>query len=200
MDFFGRHYQGIMNAREVDTGTGIDLYRILSRVINAERIIISTLDSVSHRLESVSHRLDGLDTTIDDFRSRLESIESSVARAAPPTLQSTSRGVIADTEDYENRFDAIVDRIIAEELARDEPRSYFADVLINSSLRFVDHATVAEPDDSVCSICLCSLSGMVRTMRTCNHRFHSSCIEQWAARHSTCPLCRCSFEREGLPG
>ena len=51
-----------------------------------------------------------------------------------------------------------------------------------------------EVEEEQCSICLESMSnvqpGEVTTMRCCRNRFHVACIEKWAVRNSTCPICR----------
>lgn len=42
-----------------------------------------------------------------------------------------------------------------------------------------------------CSICLESIDQESMVIQlSCNHTFHASCITQWLADHSTCPLCR----------
>ena len=42
-----------------------------------------------------------------------------------------------------------------------------------------------------CAICLCGIVPLERaTSLTCSHAYHSLCIEAWAARAATCPVCR----------
>ena len=44
---------------------------------------------------------------------------------------------------------------------------------------------------STCQICLCAYEDgeLVRRL-PCLHTFHQLCIDGWAERHSTCPICR----------
>ena len=34
---------------------------------------------------------------------------------------------------------------------------------------------------------------MLRRLPACKHEFHESCIDEWLASHTTCPMCRCSL-------
>lgn len=48
-----------------------------------------------------------------------------------------------------------------------------------------------EGEDVQCSICLNSItSGQDVTSLTCEHTFHSQCIQRWFRRNATCPVCR----------
>ena len=51
------------------------------------------------------------------------------------------------------------------------------------------------PSCESCSICmevLCHTSQQPVTLTTCNHEFHTTCLEQWTNNFSntSCPLCR----------
>jgi len=41
-----------------------------------------------------------------------------------------------------------------------------------------------------CSICLEDYNEDIKTLDTCNHMYHTDCINQWLNNHITCPLCR----------
>lgn len=43
-----------------------------------------------------------------------------------------------------------------------------------------------------CAICIMEIDDgdAVRTLRTCNHTFHRSCIDLWLLRRADCPLCK----------
>jgi len=42
----------------------------------------------------------------------------------------------------------------------------------------------------VCVCCFESLSALLVAKLPCGHRFHEACMETWAERSATCPLCR----------
>ncbi|KAJ7542786.1 hypothetical protein O6H91_09G012100 [Diphasiastrum complanatum] len=46
-----------------------------------------------------------------------------------------------------------------------------------------------------CAVCLCEFEEKEtgRLLPTCNHLFHTECIDMWFRSHSTCPLCRVSI-------
>jgi hypothetical protein len=60
-----------------------------------------------------------------------------------------------------------------------------------------------EFEEEECSICLQSMSNArpheVTTMRCCPNRFHVACIEKWAVRGSTCPICRHDIREHRKP-
>lgn len=42
-----------------------------------------------------------------------------------------------------------------------------------------------------CVICFAGYEdGEDTTILTCNHQFHTSCIQQWIEQNATCPMCR----------
>ncbi|XP_057779285.1 RING-H2 finger protein ATL40-like [Salvia miltiorrhiza] len=47
-------------------------------------------------------------------------------------------------------------------------------------------------DQGECAVCLGELEDedAVRLLPNCSHAFHVSCIDQWFAAHTSCPLCR----------
>lgn len=48
-------------------------------------------------------------------------------------------------------------------------------------------------EEDPCGICLFEKDHEGKTEKvvtSCNHRFHASCIDQWLAEHSSCPICR----------
>merc|ERR1712118_298931 len=58
-------------------------------------------------------------------------------------------------------------------------------------------------EDVDCSICLSSAScRTIIRLLPCKHAFHWSCFYQWWSKDKgfkwTCPLCRTSFQREGV--
>jgi len=46
-----------------------------------------------------------------------------------------------------------------------------------------------------CSICLKAIRRTKDTL-DCNHSFHRRCIDYWAERSNTCPMCRAPFAPE----
>lgn len=165
----------------------VELYQILERVINAERVIIDNLNSVSTRLIRVQNAM-------DDFRDRLQSLESDM-----DSIISGQHHVTAPSAPPNA---IVVERLLAEDVDADTPiyHSYLGDVFTNSSLHFVgshDATMASATANATCSICLSTLNdSMVRSMHFCRHQFHAHCIEEWALQHNTCPLCRCSFSTE----
>ena len=65
--------------------------------------------------------------------------------------------------------------------------------------------TCAEPSfwnghDGQCAICLSAFmdSDPAVEVATCQHRFHSRCIQQWLSRKQTCPVCRGTAKPEEI--
>ncbi|KAI3449269.1 hypothetical protein Pfo_005934 [Paulownia fortunei] len=55
-------------------------------------------------------------------------------------------------------------------------------------------------NSNTCSICLenyCQKE-TIRLISKCGHYFHASCIQQWLAKNSTCPVCRTSLSDVAL--
>ncbi|RZC84808.1 hypothetical protein C5167_047590 [Papaver somniferum] len=48
------------------------------------------------------------------------------------------------------------------------------------------------PNDTTCAICIADFEAKdaLKSMPTCNHCFHASCLEQWLRVNATCPVCR----------
>jgi hypothetical protein len=44
-----------------------------------------------------------------------------------------------------------------------------------------------------CAICLSDENLLKGYMTSCNHQFHAECLQQWIAKHNTCPMCRSSI-------
>jgi len=56
--------------------------------------------------------------------------------------------------------------------------------------------TSYDGDDVQCSICLNNItSGQDTTSLSCDHKFHSHCIQRWFIRNGTCPVCRAEQPR-----
>lgn len=53
---------------------------------------------------------------------------------------------------------------------------------------------VEESDQETCSICRNNYeeNSICRKINSCNHKFHSTCLDSWLADNRTCPLCRTS--------
>lgn len=49
-----------------------------------------------------------------------------------------------------------------------------------------------ETESEVCAICQETIENntIVRKIKTCNHKFHSACLDRWLEDHLTCPTCR----------
>ncbi|KAK7389656.1 hypothetical protein VNO78_24880 [Psophocarpus tetragonolobus] len=63
------------------------------------------------------------------------------------------------------------------------------------------YKTAEATNQTECVICLASFEEeeSVRKLHTCNHIFHTSCIDQWLASHSGCPLCRTQVDNVNSP-
>ena len=63
-------------------------------------------------------------------------------------------------------------------------------------MRYDSNASAAnsenQPSSTICSICTLEYEPQqqVRSLDTCDHCFHTGCIDRWLADHNTCPLCR----------
>jgi len=44
-----------------------------------------------------------------------------------------------------------------------------------------------------CIICLSDENILQGYMTACNHQFHAECLQQWIAKHNSCPMCRSSI-------
>lgn len=73
----------------------------------------------------------------------------------------------------------------------------FEDVIVHASTEIIDGAstqTTLEQDlEMDCSICQDHMrqGELVRTLRVCEHKFHTSCIDNWLLNDSViCPVCR----------
>lgn len=54
--------------------------------------------------------------------------------------------------------------------------------------------------ETICSICRIPIqtSEICRKIISCQHFFHSVCIDSWLSRHDSCPMCRCSIRNTTL--
>ena len=50
-----------------------------------------------------------------------------------------------------------------------------------------------ETEDECCAICLDALNDEVGRPETCRHRFHLSCLLEWARINTLCPYCKGEF-------
>lgn len=62
-------------------------------------------------------------------------------------------------------------------------------------LHHICHPTLWFSPSCRCSICLGEYEDKdkLRTLPTCDHNFHLTCIDIWLRRQSTCPICRMSL-------
>jgi ankyrin repeat protein len=49
------------------------------------------------------------------------------------------------------------------------------------------------PMTEQCAICLSHENLLEGFMTSCNHQFHAECLQQWIAKHNSCPICRSSI-------
>jgi len=63
------------------------------------------------------------------------------------------------------------------------------EIRTNTELHAIDSESERE---ETCSICRGDYSdnNIVRIINVCEHKFHSSCLDNWLSRNRTCPLCR----------
>ena len=63
------------------------------------------------------------------------------------------------------------------------------EIRTNTELHTIDSDSERE---ETCSICRGDYSdnNIVRIINVCEHKFHSSCLDNWLSRNRTCPLCR----------
>ena len=61
------------------------------------------------------------------------------------------------------------------------------------------HRSDIEGEEEICAICHGNIEDGEEVRRininSCNHRFHSGCIDTWFRNHQTCPVCRTNVER-----
>ena len=50
----------------------------------------------------------------------------------------------------------------------------------------------------VCTICLEDIGDAYTSLTTCNHRFHTNCLDTWNDTNSTCPNCRARVQDKDL--
>ena len=50
----------------------------------------------------------------------------------------------------------------------------------------------------VCTICLEDIGDAYTSLTTCNHRFHTNCLDTWNETNSTCPNCRARVQDKDL--
>jgi len=54
-------------------------------------------------------------------------------------------------------------------------------------------------DQTSCSICLDEYNGQaVCRQLYCEHVFHDACIEEWLAKHTECPNCKCEITKKAI--
>lgn len=63
------------------------------------------------------------------------------------------------------------------------------EISTNTELHVIDSESERE---ETCSICRGDYSenNIARIINVCEHKFHSSCLDNWLSRNRTCPLCR----------
>lgn len=56
--------------------------------------------------------------------------------------------------------------------------------------------TIGSEVNTECAVCLMEFEEgeTGRLLPSCNHGFHTECVDMWFHSHSTCPLCRASIE------
>ncbi|CAI5964120.1 unnamed protein product [Closterium sp. NIES-65] len=52
-----------------------------------------------------------------------------------------------------------------------------------------------------CAVCLGEYEDgeCIKTLPSCGHRFHATCIDIWFCAHTTCPICRFNLKPPKLP-
>ena len=54
-------------------------------------------------------------------------------------------------------------------------------------------------DEEQCSVCMRPFNNTSVRLLTCEHVFHTECIDEWIQRSETCPLCRATIALEDTP-
>ncbi|XP_063791631.1 uncharacterized protein LOC134947491 [Pseudophryne corroboree] len=105
----------------------------------------------------------------------------------------------AEEADNEQNIPAILEEImeqnrpaVVEEMHRQNVQA------LQLKIRFFQSTIIAGDEATQsCAICLMQYQDGERVSTLpCSHKYHPSCISQWCATHSSCPLCR----RECIPG
>ncbi len=60
-----------------------------------------------------------------------------------------------------------------------------------------DNISLKSLEDSYCSVCLSSLNDNISKL-SCNHSFHTNCINEWFKVKDSCPLCRTCIIKPNL--
>ena len=60
------------------------------------------------------------------------------------------------------------------------------------SVYFKEDQNDNEDNEDICAICqeVIENNSIIRKIKTCNHFFHSTCLDTWLEDHVTCPSCR----------
>ncbi len=77
---------------------------------------------------------------------------------------------------------------------RNLPNSFLEPVVVRPTAEQIEAGSerVFPEEETTCAICQDAIpvNQMGRRLRSCNHTFHISCIDQWFARDVRCPTCR----------
>lgn len=96
-----------------------------------------------------------------------------------------------------NRFEEIIRNISTTTPAEDNNTGLSYIGYENTQLYI--HRTDIEGEEEICAICHGNIEDGEEVRRininSCNHRFHSGCIDTWFRNHRTCPVCRIDVER-----
>ena len=42
----------------------------------------------------------------------------------------------------------------------------------------------------ICTVCLENMSGNIKILKSCKHKYHSKCLDKWLEKKNSCPICR----------
>nr|XP_002734949.1 PREDICTED: RING finger protein 38-like isoform X1 [Saccoglossus kowalevskii]XP_006816740.1 PREDICTED: RING finger protein 38-like isoform X2 [Saccoglossus kowalevskii]XP_006816741.1 PREDICTED: RING finger protein 38-like isoform X3 [Saccoglossus kowalevskii] len=92
----------------------------------------------------------------------------------------------SETENYEALLN------LAERLGEAKPRGLTkADIEQLPSYRYNPDTHQSGSDQTCCVVCMCDFEQrqLLRVL-TCNHEFHTKCVDKWLKTNRTCPICR----------
>lgn len=97
-----------------------------------------------------------------------------------------------NTENYAPNFTYIISYIITQNITLEDINNIFYENKLNITNQ--KYSTIKSDTHNECSIC-CDIydDNDNVSILSCNHLFHTKCIENWGYKKNNCPICRTSI-------